>query len=223
MKISTTIAKVMDKNMSLSTKVAKIIKHVKKLGIKPRYKKSYSQCGEDIIMKFLFDNLLKIDKPTFIDIGANHPYRSNNTFLFYKNGSMGINVEPNIFLYKNLKKCRKIDINLNIGVSDSVGELDFYRIYPNGISTFLKKEALRLQKEYGYKIEDINKIKVDTIRNIINKYCNGVFPDLLSIDIEGLDEQILKSIEFEKTAPTMIVTETIEFSMTYKENLKRTV
>ena len=60
-----------------------------------------------------------------------------------------------------------------------------------------------------------------TIQNILNEYCNGIFPDLLSIDVEGLDEQILKSIDFEKTAPTIIVTETIDYSPTYKENLKR--
>lgn len=212
----------MDNNMNISILISKAFK---KIGLETRYKKSYkksyAQCGEDIIIKFIFDNVLKINKPTFIDIGANHPYLGSNSFLFYKNGSRGINVEPNIFLWKKLKKHRKKDINLNIGISNRVEELDFYRISPNGMSTFSKKEALRLQKEYGYKIEDINKIKVNTIQNIIIKYCNGVFPDLLSIDVEGLDEQVLKSIEFEKTAPTIIVTETIEFSMIYKEKLKR--
>lgn len=217
MKISSMITKAMDRNISLSTKIEKAFL---KIGLEPRYKKSYSMCGEDIIVKFIFD-ILKIDKPTFIDIGANHPYRGNNTFLLYKNGSRGINIEPNIFLWKKLKKHRKKDINLNIGISDRVGELDFYKISPNAMSTFSEKEAYRLKNEYGYDIEDIKTIKVDIVNNIINKYCNGIFPDFLSLDAEGLDEQILKSIDFERTAPIIIVTETVDYSPTYKENLKR--
>ena len=53
---------------------------------------TYSQTGEDLIL----DILLK-DKPKgfYIDIGGNHPKKFNNTFLFYKKGWDGINVEPN--------------------------------------------------------------------------------------------------------------------------------
>jgi len=83
MKFSTIIAKAMDSNIRFSTKIEKALK---KFGLELRYKKSYAQCGEDLIVKFIFDNVLKINKPTFIDIGANHPYIGNNTFLFYKNG-----------------------------------------------------------------------------------------------------------------------------------------
>jgi FkbM family methyltransferase len=195
-------------------------KVLKKTGLHPKYKKSYSQCGEDLIIRFIFD-VLKIKNPTYIDVGANHPFMLNNTYLFYKNGCSGINIEPNSFLIKKLKKYRKKDINLNIGVSDEEGILEFYNFEYHTMSTFSKEEANKLQNEHGFKLESIDKIKVDTLQNIIEEYCNGIFPDLLSIDVEGLDEQILKSIQFEKSAPTIIVAETCDFSMVYKEDLKR--
>jgi len=198
-----------------------ISKVLRKLGINPKYKKSYSQCGEDLIIYHIFDNL-KIKKPTYIDIGANHPYFLNNTYLLYKKGSRGVNIEPNIILFKKLKKVRRKDVNLNIGVSDKEGELEFYSINPNTMSTFSKDEAYKLKEEYNYKIEAITKIKVETLQNVIQKYFDGTYPDLLSIDVEGYDEQILKSIDYEKSSPTIIVAETIEFSMVYKDNLKRT-
>ena len=51
-----------------------------------KYKKiSFSQCGEDLIVKFIFD-CLGINSPTYIDIGAHHPHYISNTALFYKNG-----------------------------------------------------------------------------------------------------------------------------------------
>lgn len=95
--------KIFDKNISLSTKIEKAIRMLRR---KTKYKKNYSQCGEDIIAKFIIDNGLKNDKITYIDIGANKPIEGNNTYLLYKNGIRGINVEPNILLWQK-KKYRK--------------------------------------------------------------------------------------------------------------------
>ncbi len=55
---------------------------------------TYSQFGEDLIVRYLFDSL-GIARPTYLDIGANHPKFSGNTFGFYKRGSRGVLVEPN--------------------------------------------------------------------------------------------------------------------------------
>lgn len=195
-------------------------KLLRKLGIHPRFKESYSQCGEDIIIKYIFD-LLKISKPSYIDIGANHPFLINNTYLLYRNGSSGILIEPNITLIEKLKKYRRKDIILNIGVSDEETELDFYRFEYHTMSTFSKEEADRLQTEHNFKLEEVKKIRVDTIQHILDEYCNGIFPDLLAIDVEGLDEKILRSINFEKSAPAIIIAETCDFSMVFTENIKR--
>src|SRR5689334_18987985 len=55
---------------------------------------SYSQCGEDIIIDHVF-RLRGIPSPSYIDIGANHPYFINNTAMFYERGCRGINIEAN--------------------------------------------------------------------------------------------------------------------------------
>jgi hypothetical protein len=56
-------------------------------------KKSFSQSGEDLIIDFIF-NALGISRPSYIDIGAHHPYYLNNTAIFYLRGARGINIEP---------------------------------------------------------------------------------------------------------------------------------
>ena len=81
---------------------------------KQKYKKSYSQCGEDIIVDYIF-NLRGITYPTYIDIGANDPYYLSNTALFYDKGCRGINIEPNPAMVESFGKSRPADINLNIG------------------------------------------------------------------------------------------------------------
>lgn len=47
-----------------------------------KYNKSYSQCGEDLLILCALKTL-KIAKPTYLDIGTNHPIFKNNTYLFY--------------------------------------------------------------------------------------------------------------------------------------------
>jgi len=53
---------------------------------------SCSQAGEDLLIRFLFGTL-GIERPTYLDIGAYHPWRFSNTALLYVRGSCGINVE----------------------------------------------------------------------------------------------------------------------------------
>jgi FkbM family methyltransferase len=174
-------------------------------------KQSFSQSGEDLIIKFIFDNL-NIQKPTYIDIGAHDPFYLSNTALFYHLGSTGINIEPDPILFQSFLKDRVNDINLNLGISDNSSILDFYIISSPTLNTFSKEEAINYEKQGNYKIESILKVNVEPLDLIIKKYSNGIFPQLLSVDAEGVDEIIIKSIDFDRNFPIVICIETISFS-----------
>ena len=177
-----------------------------------QYKKpSFSQSGEDLIVKFIFDQL-GIKNPSYIDIGAHHPYYISNTALFFKNGSRGINIEPDPTLFKEFLKYRKEDVNLNIGISDCKGELDFYVISSPTLNTFSKEEADKYCLEGDYQIKSIKKIKVQILSDITKDFSNGIFPQFLSIDAEGVDEIIIRELDFDKNYPIVICIETITFS-----------
>jgi len=172
-------------------------------------KKSFSQCGEDLIVKFIFDNL-GIKNPSYIDIGAHHPNYINNTTIFYNKNSLGINIEPDPVLFKEFQRLRKKDININAGIAEKEELLNFYIMSVPTLNTFSKTEARNLEKE-GYKISKVKKIQVLPIKKIIAEYANDKFPDFLSLDVEGLDMEILESIDY-KNAPLIICVETISFS-----------
>lgn len=172
---------------------------------------SFSQLGEDLIIKSIFAQL-GIKNPSYVDIGAHHPFYLSNTAVLYFNGSRGINIEPDPLLYKAFVKHRKNDINLNIGVSNCNGELDFYIISTPSLNTFSKEEAERYSKEGNYKITNIEKVEVKKIANIVNDYCNGAFPHFLNIDAEGIDEIIIKDLDFKNNYPIVICIETLSFS-----------
>ena len=111
------------------------------------YKKiSFSQSGEDLLIKFIFDSL-GIKNPSYLDIGAHHPFKLSNTALFYMNGSRGINIEPDPDLFAEFIKFRRKDINLNVGITEHEGHMDFYIISVPTLNTFSAETARTYQYE----------------------------------------------------------------------------
>jgi FkbM family methyltransferase len=174
---------------------------------------SYSQCGEDLIVDFLLTWVLKIEKPTYLDIGAHHPWSMNNTMRFYKRGSTGINIEPDPVLFHIFPKFRSKDININKGVG--FGEYpevaDFYIMSYKALNTFSKVEAERIASTSDIKIENIQQVELININDILSIYHSTSPLDFLSIDVEGLDLDVLKSIEFERYTINVICVETLKF------------
>lgn len=172
-------------------------------------KKSYSQTGEDLILSHYLTN----KEWCYVDVGANHPSIINNTYLFYKKGWRGINIEPNVILHKNLKRKRKRDINLNIWIGESEGNLEFYTVDPHTLSTF-DKEAAEQYKKQGHKVSDVTKVPILPLSEVFEKYLGERTIDFMSVDTEGFDMQVLKSNDWDKYKPGFIVLETIEYSRT---------
>lgn len=172
---------------------------------------SFSQCGEDLLVNYIF-NFRGIPKPTYLDIGANHPFFLSNTALFYKKGCRGINIEANPRLIRAFSYFRNKDINLNIGIGPAEDEMDFYIINDSTLSTFSKEEADKIVTNGTYSIRSVQKIKILTVEKVIREYCHGKFPDFLSIDVEGMDLAILQSIDFSKYWPKIICVEAAEYS-----------
>jgi FkbM family methyltransferase len=176
----------------------------------PHQKTSYSQCGEDLIVQYIFQ-LRGITHPSYIDIGANDPYFLNNTAVFYEKGCRGINIEANPLLYQKFTIARPNDINLNIGVGSKEDELDFFVMTDDTLSSFSKEECDAMVS-YGKTLKTIIKIKLDTVSHILEEYFNNQFPDFMTIDVEGMDFQILQSIDFDKYWPKIICVEAAEYS-----------
>lgn len=104
---------------------------------------------------------------------------------------------------------------MNIGISDKPGNLEFYCIDEySGRNTFDRKTAEKFVLENPeFKIREVKTVEVKTINDIIRQYANGVYPDLLSIDIEGLDYRVLSSADFSKSFPKVICAEITQLNM----------
>lgn len=172
---------------------------------------SYSQAGEDAILRFLFNDF-GLTKINYLDLGTNSPIFNNNTYWFYLNNSQGVCVEADLDLVKVIKKFRSRDIVIHAGVSISnESEALFYIFDQPALNTFDKNEAeSRLKSGVNSLIKTIN-VPLLNVNNILKNYFTQT-PDFLSIDIEGLDLDVLKSIDYIKYPIPVICVETCEYS-----------
>lgn len=181
------------------------------------YRESYAQCGEDLVLNHLLFEYFELENFSYLDIGSAHPLKINNTYFFYKKGFRGVCVDANPALTELYKKERPEDLFINSGViTEDDTEQDFYVLNAPELNTFDSKEAERVVAEHGFQIEKVIKMRTMNINSIIKKYCQSP-PELISIDIEGLDFAVLKSIDYDTYRPKIIIVEMASYGK-LKEN-----
>lgn len=174
-----------------------------------QYSKSYSQDGEDMILKALFEQK-KNYKGFFVDVGAHHPVRFSNTRYFYKRGWNGINIEPTPSAIGAFNTFRKRDINLNIGVGPTKGNLRFYCFNEPALNSFSKEVSEKIDKDPAKPYHIIKELDIPILplSEVFEDYLpQGKKIDFLTIDVEGLDFQVLLSNNWDKYKPDVILVE----------------
>ncbi|MEK7202852.1 MAG: FkbM family methyltransferase [Patescibacteria group bacterium] len=167
-----------------------------------------SQCGEDLII----ESFLPFKKDGFyVDIGAHHPIKYSNTFLFHNKGWKGINIEPNPEKKKLFNFFRGKDVNLNMGIGPIKSEMDFYVFDESTLSTFDESSAKEFKK-IGHIVTNVIKVPIFPLKEVLEKYAHNKEIDLMSIDTEGYDMEVLKSNDWKRFRPEFIILETIEYS-----------
>jgi FkbM family methyltransferase len=167
----------------------------------------FSQEGEDVILdKFFFD------KPDgfYVDIGAHHPVRLSNTYKYYLKGWRGINIDAMPGVMQLFNEIRSRDINLEIGIGKSEAVLPFYSFEESTLNTFNEDNIKRITNS-GIKVRKIINIPVMPLYAVLDKYLpGGQTVDFMSIDVEGLDYDVLLSNNWDKYKPKVILVENID-------------
>ena len=161
----------------------------------------FSQFGEDIVLQYLTRSK---KMGYYVDVGANHPIRHSNTYLLYTRGWNGINVEPDPFSISLLRRKRARDINIQCGIGNA-GKATFYRFSNSRMNSF-SKEAADEAKRRGYHLIEEITVPLVPLSKILE---DNPLPslDVMNIDAEGYDLEILKSNDWSRFRPTLIVVE----------------
>jgi len=162
---------------------------------------SFSQNYEDLII----DKIIGKNDGFYVEIGAYHPTRLSNTYRFYRKGWRGVVVEPNPEINKMFRKIRPSDRYVGTGIGKDGGEMKYYKYPISALNTFSKKQV-KINAGKGYKYNKIEKIEIIGIRNFLKKYVKRKKIDVLSIDVEGWDDIILRNWDW-KIKPKIICVE----------------
>jgi FkbM family methyltransferase len=164
----------------------------------------WSQEGEDILIKRIFANK---KNGFYVDVGAHHSSRFSNTYKLYKeNYWRGVNIDPSLSSYLDLKKKRKRDININVGISDKKEILKFYSFNDRALNTFSLKKKNQLK--LNYKLKKTERIQCKKLSEVLDGCLKkDIKIDLLTIDTEGHDLKVLKSNNWNKYLPDYIIVE----------------
>ncbi len=181
------------------------------------YQKSYSQCFEDRFCLNLIKTL-KLTNPIYLDIGCNHPINGNNTYLLYQQGYNGVLIEPIPSICNIIRKERPNDVVLTIGVGENKDVKKLYEFNANVLSTFCKKDADEIVKNSNgkYYITKEYEVELLNINQIIQKYFVSC-PNIISIDVEGLNLEIIKVFDFKSYRPEIFIIETLNFTIDANE------
>ena len=169
-------------------------------------RKNYSQFNEDLFLVDFFHNK---KKGKFVDLGAFHPIRYNNTYLLYKKGWSGTNIDLNPVAIDMFNIARNRDINICALMSEKSNiEKNVY--YEHGFSAV---NSLVLTKELKKVLKKVKIMKTKTFDDLVSHDF-----DFLNIDLEGHDYEVLRTINLKKNKPGLICIEILENSKD-KENI----
>lgn len=158
--------------------------------------RTYSQFGEDKIVCALFENQ---NVGRYVDVGAHHPYRYSNTYLLFKKGWYGVNIDPNPDSIALFNKERPKDTNICAGVGKG-GILAYFQFSDPAVNSFNATEAEKWMKKEFLTFLGTRDIQVRPLSDLVQGPV-----DLLCIDVEGMDLEVLKTHDWQFPPKVVVV------------------
>lgn len=185
------------------------------------YPELYSQCGEDLIIECLLRayatiNELDMHNFKYLEIGANHPIATSATYLLYKKyGMNGVLIDANPYLIDELKKIRKNDKIINVAITNQdVNEITLHVPSASELAT-VSDNFLDYWKGKGANDINLLQVKCSRINDILKTEFPDRVPEYISIDVEGIDLDILHDIDFKIFRPYIISVEPSDHFIPY--------
>jgi len=171
--------------------------------------KSYSQEGEDMILRRIFENR---DKGFYVDVGAHHPKRFSNTYYFYKRGWRGINIDARPGCMEDFNKIRPRDINIEAAIAGENRKLTYYMFTDPALNTFDKELSSEYSKQYkmiGEKVIATQRLDELLVQNLPA----GLKISFMTVDVEGLDLEVLESNDWRLIRPEYLLVECLQSNL----------
>ena len=166
--------------------------------------KNYSQEGEDMILRYLFASKME---GFYIDVGAHHPTRFSNTYFFYKRGWSGVNIDATPGSMKLFRKWRPRDINVEVAIGREHTAMRFFEFDDPALNSLdVELSAMRNTGHSCVVREQI--LMTRTLADVLTEHFpGGRHVDFMSVDVEGMDLDVLQSNDWDFFRPSFVLVE----------------
>ena len=173
----------------------------------------YGQCAEDLIVASLLLAWssragIALSCQRYLEIGGNHPIATSATYLLNRRfGMRGVIVEANPALIDTLQQNRPDDLILSGAVqTEALDTVAFSVSKHNEVSSLDRSFVLAWR---GGTVGERALINVPALRinALLEKHFPQAGPAYLSLDVEGVDLQILQDMDFDRFRPVIVQAE----------------
>lgn len=167
---------------------------------------SYAQEGEDLIVARLVGDK---NDGFYVDVGAHHPVRHSNTYRLYRRGWRGINIDATPGSMERFRRLRPRDINLECLVAAGAEPRPFNILSEPALNTASRPLAEQRRTENRqYRVTETVTLQPRTLAAILREHLPaGQTIDLMSVDVEGLDLEVLRSNDWQTYRPGILLVE----------------
>lgn len=173
---------------------------------------SFSQEGEDLVLRRIFAGR---GPGTYVEVGAHHPHRFSNTFLFYGEGWKGVVIDALPGSRALFARSRPRDIAIECAVSGQSGTLRYHRFDEAALNT-VDEEVARQRRELSHRYLGATEVPCRRLADILDEALPGAGiqdPSFLSVDVEGHDLEVLRSNDWARYRPMAVVAECLGTSL----------
>ena len=168
----------------------------------------YAAGGEDRLVASFFA------KPGFyVDVGCNHPSSYSNTFMLYKRGWHGINIDANANLIALHQRVKPRDQSIFAAIAQCRKTLTYTQFEGGTLMASLDPAFVRANLAQGRRIQSESALETKTLTEVLEQCQAPARFELLNVDVEGLDLEVLQSLDFARFRPQMIVVEILGYDL----------
>jgi FkbM family methyltransferase len=173
----------------------------------------YGQCGEDLIVAsllraFAMRKGLDLSKEKFLEIGGNHPIATSASYLLARSlGMTGVIVEANPRLIADLRRVRTDAKVIHAAVNVGGGATATLTVSNQNELSSLDRRFVT--EWHNGSVGERERVEVPAIgiNQLLASHFGDRTPLYLSVDIEGLDVDVLQDMDFTKYRPAIVQAE----------------
>ena len=182
----------------------------------PYFRRSYSQEGEDMILRRVFEGQTA---GFYVDVGAHHPKHLSNTYAFYRQGWRGLNIDAMPGSMRVFRQLRPRDISVECAIAADKRTVVFY-IFNNPSLNTCDEVLARSRVHRFRRIEREVSMQARRLDDVLSHHLpKGQTIDFLNIDVEGLDLEVLQSNDWARFRPRFLIAECWDLQLEHLDQL----